>query len=234
MPPLSSTPLRGDGQAGPLPRLARSRTLPRLGPGPTVLVIGYPSRASARIVEEVLASDTRTVACVVTQDRMAEARSLREADQGAGRLHLFAGSAALPGLGLPHTAWRILDTAEEIYGVASASEIATGHIQDFAAECPRLRALHLIATDSDSRATPPSGMLWGSLRRTVAALAAQSRARSAVGTLTSMWSRMVTGIARSRPIARPLRSWKDLIELDIEAALSWEDIERDLRPGRGT
>ena len=49
-----------------------------------------------RIVEEVLASDTRTVACVVSQDRMAEARSLREADQGAGRLHLFAGSAALP------------------------------------------------------------------------------------------------------------------------------------------
>ena len=216
MPPLSSTPLRGDGQAGPLPRLARSRTLPRLGPGPTVLVIGYPSRASARIVEEVLASDTRTVACVVTQDRMAEARSLHEADQGAGRLHLFAGSAALPGLGLPHTAWRILDTAEEIY------------------ECPRLRALHLIATDSDSRATPPSGTLWGPLRRTVAALAAQSRARSAVGTLTSVWSRMVTGIARSGPIARPLRSWKDLIELDIEAALSWEDIERDLRPGRGT
>ena len=234
MPPLSSPPLRGADPSDPPSRLTRSRPPQTLGRGPTVLVIGYPCLASVRIVGEVLASDTRTVACVVTQDQMAEARALYEADQDAGRLHLFVGSAAQPGLGLPHTAWRILDTANEIYGVASTEEIAVGHIQEFAAECPRLRTLHLIATDSDSRATQTLEMLWRPLRRTVAALTAWIPTRSAVGTLTSSWSRMVSGIARSGPIARPLRSWKDLIELDIEAALSWEDIERDLRPGRGT
>ncbi|OZC04381.1 hypothetical protein [Rubricoccus marinus] len=217
---------QGDGHTSPVPFLTSPRVLRRLGPEPTVLVIGYPAPAAVRIVERLLATDARTVACVVSRERWADAEQMHRGAQEAGRLRLFEGAAALPGLGLPHTAWRILDTTDEIYGVASAREIAVGHIQDFADECPLLRELHLVPLDASGRSTPPSKQ--GALRRIAGLFSGLTRARTSFSSLASAFA---LGGAVVASVARAVGPWRELLDFDIETALSWEDIERDLAPG---
>ncbi len=213
----------------PAPLMAPSLVLPRLGPGPTVVVVGFPAPAAVAIVERLLATDARTVACVVSRDRWPEATRLNRAAQSSGRLRLFEGSASQPGLGLAHTAWRLLDTADEIYGVVSAQEIETRHLQDFADECPRLRDLHLVP--QDPAGTGGRGGRLASLRRVIGS-AVPAPLRPSVGRVTRALAQGVAGIARVGPVVRAARPWTDVLDLDIEAALSWEDVERDLWPGQ--
>lgn len=152
-------PASGDGHPGPGLAILPARRFPPLGPEPTVLVVGYPAPAAVQIVERLLATDARTIACVVSHSQRSQATRMHCRAQETGRLRLFEGSAATPGLGLPCTAWRILDTTDEIYGVASPQDIATGHIQDFADECPQLSELHLV--NSEPTAVPATSKRKG-------------------------------------------------------------------------
>jgi len=170
-------------------------------------------------VERLLSADERTVACVVARDDWSLAVRRHPEAQATGRLRLFQGSAAEPGLGLPCTAWRLLDTADEIYGVASEAALATRHLHDFAEECPKLRRLHLVALTERPRSRRRGpGSLMTPVRRLTSKLTA---------------ALAVAGIGVVAPFALALAPWKDLLDLDLAASLSWEDLERDLWPGTG-
>ncbi len=214
---------RGDGYTGPLPTV----TYPLLGtplrPAPTVLVVGYPAPAAVQIVERLITTDARPVTCVVPHDRWAEASQMHRGAQDSGRLRLLEGRADAPGLGLSCAARRLLDTTEEIYAVTSAPEIAAGHIQDFADECPRLRELHVVARDA--ALSPRSA--WGALRRS---LSVPAPVRASLRKLTAACT---LGVASVAPVVRAVSPWKTLLDFDIETALSGKDLERDLWPGLG-
>lgn len=205
-----STPSAGDGCSGPIPSVAGS-PLQSLRPPSAVLVVGYPAPQAVEIVERLLTTDGGLIACVVESDRWAEATRHVFAAKGAGRIRLFEGSASRPGLGLHRRAWRLLDTVGQIYGVATPGELATGHLQDFADECPRLCELHLVST------LPPDGAptsTWAKVRQRV-------------------WTRPA---AAALGLAGAALAWvarTDRSLLDVDAGLSWEDLERDLWPGLG-
>ena len=214
-------PVRGDGYAGAAPEAARP---PHAEPSDAlVLVLGFPAPAAAAVVERLLSSDARTIACVVPGDRLSQAMELHRDARDAGRLLLFEGDAAAPGLGLAHTAWRILDTADEIHAVATPGEIAAGHVQDFADECPRLRELHLLPqTSADAAPLRPKA---GALRHLRGALSARPSVRE-VATAVA-----VGAAALVAPAVRAVG--RDLLNVDLDAAFSWDDVARDLEPGVG-
>lgn len=225
------TPAQGDGQTGPVPSLTYARLRKPLGPEPTVLVIGYPAPAAVQIVERLLATDARTIACVVPHDMRSEAARTHRGEQEAGRIRLFEGSADVPGLGLPCTAWRILDTTDEIYGVASRHEIAAGHIQDFADECPRLREVHLVAQDPAKHDAPPRKSKGALFRRLRGLLSVPAPVRTTFSTLTTGLALGVARVGLAVPFVRTAGPWTNLLDFDLEAVLSREDLEHDLWPG---
>lgn len=204
-----SSSAHGDGRAGPAP----TATYFPLRPAPVVLVIGYPAPAAVQIVERLLTTGARPVTCVVSRDRWAEASQMHRGAQDRGRLRLLEGRADAPGLGLAGAARWLLGTTEEIHAVASARAIAAGHVHDFADECPRLRGLHVAALGP---AFSPRST-WDAPART--ARRALTVSRRAVRTV------------RDAPFVRAARSWRPLMSMDLDVALSQDDLEQDLWPG---
>ncbi|WP_412061696.1 hypothetical protein [Rubrivirga sp. IMCC45206] len=210
MTPSRSTISVGDGHVGPIPSIA-GLPVHAIRPPSIVLVVGYPAPQAVAVVERLLATDGGMIACVVTRERWAEASRHVAAAGGTARIRLFEGSAARPGLGLHRRAWRLLDTVGQIWGVASPEDIASGHLQDFADECPRLRELHLVPTCSDD-AAPASR--WATLRQ-------------------RMWTRPAAVAVALGGAVLALVARTDRSLLDVDTGLSWEDLERDLWPGLG-
>ncbi|WP_412069592.1 hypothetical protein [Rubrivirga sp. IMCC43871] len=207
-----STLSAGDGHSGPIPSVSGSH-LRALRPQPIVLVVGYPAPQAVEVVERLLATDGGMIACVVTREQWAEAIRHVSAAGGTDRVRLFEGSASQPGLGLHRRAWRLLDTVGQIWGVASPQEIASGHLQDFADECPRLRELHVVPTLAADGAPGP-GSVWATVRRRA-------------------WTRPVAVAVALAGAAVALLARTDRSLFDADAGLSWEDVERDLWPGLG-
>ena len=217
LPPAS----RGDGAASAAPRLSIAPP-----PASVSLIVGYPAADAARIVDRLLAAGGPTVAAVVAPAHWHEAQRLRADAQADGRLRLYPGSADAPGLGLPHTAWRLLDTAIELYAVASPEALATGHVQDFADECPHLRRVHLFPASSDTRSRR-----WPRVRPAHAFRAAQAAARLSLRVAAGVVRAGASAVGAARAAALGLSAWTDGLGLDFDAALSGEEIERDLWPG---
>lgn len=210
MASLPPPPVSGDGLPGPPLRPA---------PAPVVLVVGYPAAPAVEAVARLLEEGSRDIACVVEADAWAEAERRSGTARAAGRLRLYRGSASEPGLGLPHTAWRLLDTAVEMYCVASPEALASGHAREFADECPHLERLHLIPTGAPRRRRlRPFSLALSAARLPFRLL---SRALGVGSAVVALAGAAAAGVA----------AWVEVVDFDLDAALSWEELERDLWPG---
>ena len=139
---------------------------------------------------------------------------------------MYEGSAATPGLGLSLSARSVLDAAVEVFCVATPAEVATGHVWDFAEECPRLRRLHVVPA-----AVPARSWRWApaAARRVAAAARFPLRALSAVPRVAA--GAAASGATLVGAAAAGLWAWARVVDLDVGAALTREDLERDLWPG---
>ncbi|MEM1043490.1 MAG: hypothetical protein AAGI91_12785 [Bacteroidota bacterium] len=225
MPPDPSDFHRVNGAARSRP----SDPAARLRPAPVVIVVGRPSPEAEAVVRRLLRAGDRAIAWVVPADGRRDAARLADAPGGA-RLTVHEGSAAEPGLGLPHTAWRLLDTADEIYCVAPRADVETGHVQDFADECPRLRRLHVVPLAAASSG-PSGSQVWAWVRPSAVVRRAVATAGLPFRALSAALRVGASGASLAGAVVSGVRAWTQVVDVDLDAALSWEDLERDLWPG---